>query len=298
LIKVHEVCKTIDGNKILYDINLSIQKGSIFGLIGSNGAGKSSLIKTIMGIWEPEKGYVSINGSNILKNPEVKEIIGFMPELSHYYESYKVRDLVRFYKLAYKKFDYERFKVLNKQFQIPESKRFGILSKGMRAKLGLMLNLSIAPELLILDEPMSGLDPVAKRRFIELILDEVAERKTTVIISSHNLNDIEQYCDCIAVINGGRVRFQGTIDEMKQKIHKFQVLFSNSIIGNVLNEKVILSIKNTGNVYHIVTESSFEELEKKLEDAGATYIEEIDLSLEDIYINLYGGEVTNVEIPE
>lgn len=290
MIEVNEVYKRIGEADILKSISLHVQKGSILGLIGPNGAGKTSLIKTITGIWKPDKGMVSFKGLDIFTNPEVKEHLGFVPDQCHYYDSYRVSEMAMFYKLAYKNFSQSRFEEINKVLEIPLSKRIRELSKGTKAKLSLLLNLSILPEVLILDEPTSGLDPVAKRIFTELILDDASERKTTVLISSHNLGDLEKICENIAVIDKGEIRFFGTLDNIKQKIRKFQVVFKDGIPQEILKCKEFLNVSNIGSVLYVVTDDFSKSLEEKLKSSGASLIEEINLNLEEIFIYSFGGE--------
>ncbi len=287
MINVCGVYKEIEGTKILKDINLSIKKGTILGLIGPNGAGKTTLIKILTGIWQADEGSVTYNDSSIFDNKEVKRNIGYVPDFCHYYENFKVKELIEFYKLAYVRFDEKRFDELNNLLEISKAKRVSSLSKGTKAKLMLALNLSINPEYLILDEPTSGLDPIAKRKFVEIILDEVSERNTTVLISTHNLADVEQICDSIAIINSGQIKYNGTVDDIKQKVTKLQVVFLNGFSREAFGDE-ILDVKNVGSVYYIVTKEHSKEFEEKLRANGATLVEEVDLSLEEIFIYSYG----------
>ncbi|OPZ94439.1 MAG: ABC transporter ATP-binding protein YtrB [Firmicutes bacterium ADurb.Bin419] len=287
MIEICGVHKEIDENQILKDINLSIKEGSILGLIGPNGAGKTTLIKILTGVWQADNGKVTFNNSPVFDNKEIKRKIGYVPDFCHYYENFKVRDLIKFYKLAYDKFDEKRFDELNNGFEISKAKRVNCLSKGTKAKLMLALSLSINPEYLILDEPTSGLDPIAKRKFVELILEEVAERKTTVLISTHNLADVEQICDSIAIINSGEIKYNGTIDDIKQKVTKLQVVFPNGFSKDAFGEEIV-DLKNVGSIYYIITKKYSKEFEEKLKACGATLVEEVDLSLEEIFVYSYG----------
>jgi ABC-2 type transport system ATP-binding protein len=296
LIEICDVSKSIDESKILSGINLEIKEGSIMGLVGPNGAGKTSIIKILTGSWKADEGFVKFDGKDVFDNPEVKAKIGYVPDFCHYYESYRVKEIVRFIKLAYTEFSEKRYDELNNIFRVSPSKRISGISKGTKTKLMLMLSLSVMPRYLILDEPTSGLDALAKRKFVEVMLDEVAERKTTVLISTHNLADVEQICDSIAVINSGAIKFWGTVDEMKQKVRKLQVIFEKGVSENILGCKEILSVKNVGSVYHVVTKDYCDEFKKKLKNNGATLVEEIDLSLEEIFIYSLGGEKVYDEI--
>ncbi len=287
MLEICGVSKEIDESQILKGINLSIREGSIFGLIGPNGAGKTTLIKILTGVWQADGGQVTFDDSPVFDNKEVKGKIGYVPDFCHYYENFRVSDLIKFYKLTHDKFDEKRFDQLNNMFEISKAKRVNCLSKGIKAKLMLALTLSINPEYLILDEPTSGLDPIAKRRFVELILEEVAERKTTVLISTHNLADVEQICDSIAIINSGEIKYNGTVDDIKQKVTKLQVVFPNGFSKGELGEE-ILNMKNVGSIYYIITKKYSKEFVEKLKACGATLVEEIDLSLEEIFVYSYG----------
>lgn len=290
MINVCGVCKEIEGTKILKDINLNIKEGTILGLIGANGAGKTTLIKILTGVWQEDSGTVKYDGTPVFDSKEVKKRIGYVPDFCNYYESFKVKEIVDFYKLAYDKFDEKRFDEINSTLQISKSKRISSLSKGNKAKLMLALSLSIYPDFLIMDEPTSGLDPVAKRKFVEIILDEVSGRNTTVLISTHNLADVEQICDSIAIINGGEIQYDGSVDDIKQKVTKLQVIFKNGFTRDAFGEE-ILDVKNVGSVYYIITKDYCEKFEEKLREHGASMVEEVDLSLEEIFVYSYGKGV-------
>ena len=290
MINVCGVCKEIEGTKILKDINLNIKEGTILGLIGPNGAGKTTLIKILTGVWQEDSGTVKYDDMPVFDNKEVKKRIGYVPDFCNYYESFKVKEIIDFYQLAYDKFDEKRFDEINSTLQISKSKRISSLSKGNKAKLMLALSLSIYPDFLIMDEPTSGLDPVAKRKFVEIILDEVSGRNTTVLISTHNLADVEQICDSIAIISSGEIQYDGSVDDIKQKVTKLQVIFKNGFTREAFGEE-ILEIKNVGSVYYIIIKDYSEKFEEKLRQHGASMVEEVDLSLEEIFVYSYGKGV-------
>lgn len=289
MIELLNVDKKINQSVILNNISLNITKGSIFGLIGPNGAGKTSLLKIMAGIWEADTGVVTAKGMKVFDNPEIKKCVAFIPDFSHYYPSFKVSEMIRFYKLAYSSFEQIRFTELNEMFKIPVSKKISALSKGMKTALSFILNLSIMPEILIMDEPTSGLDPIAKRKFVEIILDEVAQRETTVIISTHNLQDIEQICDTVAVIHKGEVLSCAPIEEIKNGYKKIQAVLMEPK-AEVLNSPDILYSSNIVNIYTFILKSNSSEFEDVLKKEGASDIKEENLSLEEIFIYSLGGE--------
>jgi len=283
--------------KALDDINLNIEKGSIFGIIGENGAGKTTLIKCMLGIYKQDEGEIKIAGEPVFENTLIKNKIGYVAAEVQYYSSFKVKELIKFYALTYTTFSYERFKELNKIFKIPENKRIRELSKGMKMRVSLMLNLSIYPEILILDEPTSGLDPIIKRKLINILLEEVSERNTTIFIASHHLDDLERICDCVAIIEKGKIKYTNNIEDMKKYIRKLQVLLKDeNRIDEIKNWDEIMTVENIGRINYLITNNYSDELQEKLLKSGAEFVEEIDLSLEDMFIYSMEGGKENEKI--
>lgn len=283
--------------KALDDINLNIEEGSIFGIIGENGAGKTTLIKCMLGVYKQDKGEIKIAGEPVFENTLVKNKIGYVAAEVQYYSSFKVKELIKFYALTYTTFSYERFKELNKIFKIPENKRIRELSKGMKMRVSLMLNLSIYPEILILDEPTSGLDPIIKRKLINILLEEVSERNTTIFIASHHLDDLERICDCVAIIEKGKIKYTNNIEDMKKYIKKLQVLLKDeNRIDEIKNWDEIMTVENIGRINYLITNNYSDELQEKLLKSGAEFVEEIDLSLEDMFIYSMEGGKENEKI--
>lgn len=296
MIEISGVYKNIGDREILTNVDINIAKGSIFGLIGPNGAGKTTLIKCVMGILKPDKGSIRVEEMDAFQNTETKQLIGFVPDQSSYYGTFRVKDIIKFYQLSYKNFNMDRYNQLNSVFKIPEKRFISDLSKGMKARFSIIMSLSIMPEVLVLDEPTSGLDPIIKKEVIKLILDDVSERQTTVLISSHNLGDLERICDSIAIIKGGEIKYSNSIENMKTGIRKFQVVFRDEAPKDIEKWDDIMSVSKTGRVYYIVTSKYTDSLKEKLEANGADIIDEIDLSLEDMFIYSMGGDDAYEEI--
>ncbi len=274
---------------------MHINKGSIFGIIGENGAGKTTLIKCLTGIYRVDDGVILIDGEDVFDNNRVKQKIGYVSDENQYFSSFKVKELVKFYKKTYKDFSEERFEELNKKLKIPTERRIRDLSKGMKMRAALLLNLSIEPDILILDEPTSGLDPVIKKEIMSIILDEVASRGVTVFISSHHLDHMERICDNVAIIEHGEIKLTSSMEEAKNSIRKLQVVFKDGTDINkelsYLNE--IIKIESIGRVNYIITKDYTEDFEKKLYDIGAEFIEIVDMSLEDMFIYFVKQEDKN-----
>lgn len=290
MIEIKGFSKSFDDKRVLNNINISVPKGSIFGLIGPNGAGKTTLIKALTGIYYGDEGEIFIDGQNVYENVDIKSKIGYVADENNFLSSYRVKDIIRFYQYSYKEFNLERFRKLNKIFKLPEKSYVFRFSKGMKMRLSIMLNLCIMPEVLILDEPTSGLDPVIKRKFMNLLLDEVAERQTTVFISSHNLSDLERICDGVAIINQGEVKYSNSIENMKNKIKKLQVAFIDDAPEDIDKWEEIIKVNKVGRVYHLITKDYNEELMDKLKKLRVHFIEELDLSLEDMFLYTLGEE--------
>lgn len=290
MIEILGVSKNFENKKALKDISLKITKGSIFGFIGPNGAGKSTLMRALAGIYNVDDGKILINGEEVFNNAEIKKFIGYVEDENNFFSTFRVKNVIKYYSLAYESFDIKRYNKLNEFFQISDKAYVFRLSKGMKMRLSLMLNLSINAELLILDEPMNGLDPIIKRKFINILLDEVAENNTTIIISSHNLMEMERICDSIAIINEGEIKYTNSIEKMKRSIKKLQVVFEKEVREEDLNFEEIDVVTKVGRVYNLVTRFYSNKLINKLNELNPLFVEEVDLSLEDMFVYAIGEE--------
>jgi len=289
------VSKKIDDKYILRNVDLHVNKGSIFGIIGENGAGKTTLIKCLTGIYRVNEGSILINSEEVFDNNILKQKIGYVPDENQYFSSFRVKELLKFYKKTYNDFSQERFDELNKKFKIPVNRRVRELSKGMKMRTSILLNLSLKPDILILDEPTSGLDPVIKKEIMSIIVDEVASRDVTVFISSHHLDHIERICDNVAIIKNGEIKLMSSMEDAKNSIKKLQVVFKDT---TDINKELsyldgVIKIETIGRVNYIITKEYTKKVEKKLYDMGADFIEIVDMSLEDMFIYFVEEEDKN-----
>ncbi|MCQ2017345.1 ABC transporter ATP-binding protein [Clostridium butyricum] len=284
MIEVNNVSFEIDGRTILNDINLKIPEGKIYGIIGPNGVGKTTLLRCLTGIYQTTKGLVKYDGEDVYDNPKVKEIIGYVADENIMHPNFRVKDLIKFYKYSYTKFDEKKFKELNEIFKIPERKFIFQLSKGMKMRLSIMLAFSIHAKYLILDEPTSGLDAILKNKLLKIFADEVYDNNTTIIISSHHLNELERICDDVAILDSGSISYENSLENMKNKIKKIQIAFDEPVYEEDLNLKGIFKISKVGRVFTIITDEYDDEFIKGLNKFKPLFIEEVDLSLEDIFI--------------
>ncbi|EHJ00884.1 ABC transporter related protein [Clostridium sp. DL-VIII] len=296
MIEVNNLSLDIEGKKILKDINLKIKEGTIFGIIGPNGVGKSTLLRCLTGIYKSTSGSINYDGREVYDNVEVKGQIGYVADENIMQTKFKVKEILKYYKYSYNTFDENKFNKLNEVFQIPVNKYIFQLSKGMKMRLSIMLALSIKAKYLILDEPTSGLDAILKNKLLKIFLDEVVENNTTIVISSHHLGELERICDDVAILDEGVVSYENSIENMKNKIKKIQVAFDRPIYEEDLKFKGTFKISKVGRVFTIVTDEYDEELVKSLEELKPLFIEEIDLSLEDIFIYKVDKEENYEEI--
>lgn len=284
MIDINNLTLKIENKIILKNINLKIKEGKIYGLIGPNGVGKTSLIKCLSGIYEPSEGEVLYNGYNVYNSPKVKKKIAYVADENNFFISFTIKDIVKYYKYAYENFNKEKFYNINKTFKIDLEKRLFQLSKGQKMRVFLMLAFAIEPEFMILDEPTSGLDPILKNKLLELLEEEAKTRNTTIIISSHHLNELEKICDDIAILKDGQVCYKNSLENMQKSIKKIQAAFDMPTYEEDLKFEGVFKISHVGRVFTIITDKYNKDFIKKMEQFKPLFIEEIELSLEDIFI--------------
>lgn len=296
MLKVKDFCLQYDNNEILHNINFSLEKGKILGLIGPSGVGKTSLIKSLVGIYKGNSGSITYNNEDIYDNVKVKKHIAYVPDEQSGFYLITLKNLIEFYKSAYGNFNYEKFYKINKIFKIPLNKRFLQLSKGMKMRVSLMLALSLDCELLVLDEPLSGLDPILKNKVLKIIKMEVEDKNKSVIISSHNLIELERFCDDILIINNGKVEYYNSLKKVKENFKRYQIAFDMPVYREDLYFPGIINISQLGRVFTIEIEGSFNEFKSNIEKFKPLFIEEIDLNLEEIFISKIEGTDKNEKI--
>ena len=285
-------------SKILDNISFSLDRGKILGIVGPSGVGKTSLIRGIVGIYKGTSGSLIFDGEDVYDNPEVKRKIAFVPDEHSSFYLITLQEILNYYKSIYSNFDEDKFYKINKIFKIPLNKRFLQLSKGMKMRVNLMIAFSLNCELLVLDEPTSGLDPILKEKVLKIIMNEVYSKEKSVIISSHNLGELERICDEILILNDGKIEYHNSLENIKRNIRKIQVAFDMPVYEEDLNIDGIFSISQVGRVFTIITESYDDALKEKLNNFNPLFIEEIDLSLEEVFIHRLEGECDYEEIFE
>ena len=287
MIEVRNVMKEFDGFRALDDMSMTVPTGSVYGLVGPNGAGKSTIIRHLTGIYRQDAGEITIDGAPVFENPEVKRRIAYIPDDIFYYANASIREMMDFYRSIYPHFDAERFKKLADVFGLDPKRQMRRLSKGMQKQAAFWIAVSLRPEILILDEPVGCLDPVMRRRIWSIIMADVAENGTTVLVSSHNLRELEDVCDSVGIMNKGKIMIERSLNELQENIVKIQLALPD---GESLPEGLdILHKSNTGRLQSLIMHGTQEELTEKLQSAHPLFIDAVPLTLEEIFIYELGG---------
>ena len=284
MITFDHVKKVLNGRTILDISDLSIPKGSIYGLIGANGAGKSTMLRLISGVYLADSGVVTVDGENIQDNARMKEKIFFVSDDPYFLPQATLDEMAVFYQNYYKRFDTILYEQLCMSFNLPVKNKLSSYSKGMRRQAILLLALSTLPEYLLLDESFDGLDPVVRHKVRRILVDIAAQRSITVIISSHNLRELDELCDRVGIVYRGQMMYDITLDALKEKIHKYQLAFSEPAAQELFAGLDLMSCETVGKFATIVVRGSGEELAQRLETLRPLALEEFPLDLEEIFI--------------
>ena len=291
MLQVKNVTKCFGDFKALDNLTMTVPRGTVYGLVGPNGAGKSTAIRRLTGVYTPDRGEITMEGQPIYENTAVKERIGYIPDEIFYFPSATLEDMRKYYRGLYPKFDDALFERLYEIFDLPKKTPLRRFSKGMQKQAAFHLAICCRPEVLILDEPVDGLDPVVRRQVMSLILADVAERGTTVLISSHNLRELEDVCDHVGIMDKGRMLMERSLEEMQGNILKLQ------IVGPIPQGLKILHEASSGRLQTLIVRGTSEEITARVSAANPVYFDILPLSLEEIFIYELGGvnyEVKNI----
>ena len=290
MLEMKNVIKTFGTFKALDNLTMTVPKGAVYGLVGPNGAGKSTAIRHLTGIYRPDSGEITMEGQPIYENPAVKQTIGYIPDDIFYFPSATLEDMRKFYRGLYPKFDDDLFQRLYDIFQLPGKSPIRRFSKGMQKQAAFHLTLSCRPEVMILDEPVDGLDPVMRRQVMSLILSDVAEHGTTVLISSHNLRELEDVCDHVGIMDHGKMLLERSLADMQGATHKVQ------LVGETPEGLDILHESSSGRLKTLIVRGEAWEISAKVAEGKPAYFDVLPLSLEEIFIYELGG--VNYEVKD
>ena len=291
LITAKNVVKKFDKFTALNHFNMNVPEGSIYGLVGPNGSGKTTTIKHLIGMYKQDEGEILVNDEKVYDNEKVKSKIAYISDDLYFFHGYSIKDMAKFYSKIYKDFSFEKFNELQKVFNIDIKRKVNKLSKGMKKQVAFWLTISCNPEIMILDEPIDGLDPIMKENVWKILLEEVKKRKMTVIISSHNLKELENVCTNIGIMKNGEMVLEKELEKKDNNIQKVQIVFSNNSQISRIREKLsILKEEKVGSVYYFIIKGEQKEIEDILNKYKLTLMEFLPLSLEEVFMFENGGE--------
>ena len=288
MIEVNSLVKRFDGFTALDGATLSVPAGCVYGLVGPNGAGKSTLIRHLTGICRQDSGTVCFGGENVWENAALKARVAAIPDEWYYFLQSSIRDMMRFYRGFYPNFSMERYEKLKEVFQIDERRLLRRLSKGMQKQAAFWLALCCMPDYLILDEPVDGLDPVMRRQVWSLVLGDVAQRGTTVLVSSHNLRELEDVCDHVGIMDHGKVLLERSLAQLQDNMVKMQVVFRENE-DQVPPQLPVLHASRVGRVHTLIMRMSAQEAQERLSPYNPLLADAVPLTLEEIFIYELGG---------
>ena len=288
MIQVRELKKSFDGFEALRGLTLTVPRGAVYGLVGPNGAGKSTLIRHLAGIYRQDGGEVLVGGEPVYENPAVKARLAYIPDDIFYFGAAPIRDMKNLYRAMIPTFSDERFEKLREAFPLEEKRAMRRLSKGMQKQAAFWIALSCCPEVILLDEPVDGLGPVMRRQEWSLLLQDVAERGTTVLVSSHNLRELEDVCDHVGIMDKGRMLLERPLAALQENTVKIQLALPD---GVELPEGLdILHETRTGRLRQLILRGNGDELSAQLSACNPFFLDVLPLSLEEIFIYELGGE--------
>ncbi len=290
-IEVKDVSKKFDQFRALDSLTMTVEPGSIYGLVGPNGAGKSTIIRHILGGYRPDTGTVTIGGEPVYENVKIKSRIASIPDELHYFDSATTKDMMKFFQRVYPSFDKGRYEALREAFPaVDEKRQIRRLSKGMQKQSAFWLALCCVPDVLVLDEPVDGLDPVMRRQVWSLLMHDVAQRGTTVLVSSHNLRELEDVCDHVGMLSHGKVLLERSLSDLQDNVSKIQIAFQDMHLPALPEGLDLLHQTQVGRIHTLILRGDPESLKTKLQSMQPLILDALPLTLEEIFIYELGGE--------
>ena len=289
MIEIKNVTKKFGKLKALDNLSFNVQDGAVFGLVGSNGAGKSTLLRVLNGVFKADGGEALIDGENVFENHSIKDKCFFVPDYPYFSNGDTIQKNAFLYRMIYSGWDEEYFKQLCATFPLNKKQRIINMSKGMQRQSALILALSTRPKYLFLDEIFDGLDPVVRQLVKKLIITNVTDNNTTVMIASHNLRELEDICDHVGLLHRGGIILERELDDLKLGIHKVQIAFNNDINDDIFCDLEIVNKSRNGNLFNLTIRGSEDEFIPKLEALNPAFMESLPLTLEEVFINEMEG---------
>ena len=288
MIQADKVTKRFGDFTALKDLSCKIPQGCIYGLVGSNGAGKSTFLRLVTGVYRADRGMLRIDGENVYENPAVKSRVVFVPDDLYFLPQGSMNRMAKLYATAYSNFSFERYRSMTETFGLDPTRNLVTFSKGMRRQAATILALACMPDYLFFDETFDGLDPVMRRQIWSIILSEVAEKEMTVLVSSHNLRELEDVCDHVGIMHHGKIMIERSLSDLQGSVSKIQVACQSGM-PKLPEHFQVLHMANTGRVYTMIVKGDPKEAEAALSYCNPTIVDVLPLTLEEIFIYEMGG---------
>ena len=286
MIKVNNATKTFGDFIALKDMNCEIPEGCIYGLVGSNGAGKSTFLRLLTGIYKADSGNILIDGEPVWENDKAKQNFVFVPDELYFISAATMEKMSKFYSAFYPNFNFDRFNMLVKKFGLNPKKRISGFSKGMKRQAAIICALSCQTKYLFFDETFDGLDPVMRNLVKNIIFDDICERQATAVITSHSLRELEDTCDQLTLLHKGGIIFESDVQNLKTSLFKVQAAFKDDYDKKLFTDSGIevLDFKKTGMVSNVIVRGDREEVKKKLQEKNPVLFDILPLTLEEVFV--------------
>lgn len=298
MIEVKGISKSFSGIKAVDNLDAVIQEGAVFGLIGTNGAGKSTFLRMVCGVLKPDEGTILVDGKPIFETPESKQKMFYISDEQYFFANANPIDMKRYYERVYPEFDGERFLELLKRFGLQSGRKINTFSKGMKKQLSVILGICANTKYLLCDETFDGLDPVMRQAVKGIFIKEIEERGMTPIVASHNLRELEDICDHVGLLHRGGILLSRDLEDMKLNIHKLQCVWKNPEDIEAIKQQVeVVKVEQRGSLMTITIKGSVDRIEKAVEEKEPLFYELLPLSLEEIFISeteVAGYDIKNI----
>ena len=296
MINITNLNKTFGNKKVLENLNCNIQTGSIYGLIGANGAGKSTLLRIMNDVFRKDSGSVLIDGEEVEDNENLKQRLAFLPDDLYLIQGYTLKDMAKFYEAMYDKFDMKYVEELAALLKLDLNTKLDSFSKGMKRQCALICILATNADYMFFDETFDGLDPVVRNLMKKILAKHMANQNTTIIMTSHNLRELEDICDNLGVLYKGGVLFESDIDSIKTNMYKVQISLKDDFSKDIFSDLEVINFKKVGSVATLIIDDKKGVAKKKLEKLNPVILDYLPLTLEEVFI--YEMEALGYEFNE
>lgn len=284
MLEIDQISKTLGNKKILNNCSLTLENGSVLGLIGPNGAGKSTLLRCICDVYQVDEGTITVNGETIHENEYLKQNILYLSDDPFYLYNATIQDMKEFYQIFYPQFDEKIYQKYLALFKLNENKVMNNFSKGMKRQAFILMALAISPKILLLDESFDGLDPMMRLLFKRAINECIEKKDMSIIISSHNLRELEDICDTFAILEDAHIETSGSIDDTKESIYKIQIAFKEAKQQADFNELDMMHYASVGRIITMVVKGNIEDIKQYLQTMNPLILDILPVNLEEIFI--------------